>query len=253
VTPPVLFVSHGAPSLVLESTPTRAFLEELARSFERPRAVICVTAHWETARPSVSLAETPEMIYDFYGFPDELYRVSYPAPGDPALARRILDSLKAAGIEAEGDPARGFDHGVWSPLVLMLPDAGVPVVPISVQPRLDAAHHFAIGKALAPLRDEGVLILGSGSFTHNLREVGRKPAEHTVRFEEWLSEALESGRSHDLVAWETKAPYAVRNHPTPEHLLPLFVALGAANGAEGRVLNRHFEYGSLSMAACQWV
>jgi len=191
------------------------------------------------------------MIYDFIGFPEELYDVRYPAPGDPPLARRILELLAAAGIEADGDPARGFDHGVWSPLALACPDGKVPVVSMSVQPRLDAAHHFAMGKALAPLRDEGVLILGSGSFTHNLREIGRH-AEHAVQFEEWLSTAVEQGRVDDLLEWKARAPLAGRNHPTPEHLLPLFIPLGAAGGIKGRVLNRHFEFGSLSMAACVW-
>ena len=188
------------------------------------------------------------MIYDFSGFPEELYDVRYPAPGHPALALRILELLGTAGIVAAGDPVRGFDHGVWSPLALACPDGQVPVVSMSVQPRLDALHHFAIGKALAPLRDEGVLILGSGSFTHNLRELGRH-AEHAVQFEEWLSTAVEQGRVDDLLDWKTRAPAALRNHPTPEHLLPLFIPLGAARGVTGRVLNRHFEYGSLSMAA----
>lgn len=252
MTVPSVFVSHGAPSLILEPTPTRAFLEHFRETFGRPQAVVCATAHWETERPAVSVAERPAMIYDFAGFPEELYEIRYPAPGDPSLGHRILELLKAAGIDAAGDPARGFDHGVWSPLALMFPSAKVPVVAISVQPHRDAAQHFAIGKALIPLRDEGVLIFGSGSFTHNLRELGRRPAGPAVEFEAWLAQAIEEGRVDDLLEWRTRAPGALRSHPTPEHLLPLFIPLGASGGVKGRVLNRHFEYGSLSMAACVW-
>jgi 4,5-DOPA dioxygenase extradiol len=193
------------------------------------------------------------MIYDFSGFPEELYRVRYPAPGDPALARRAIDLLRAAGIEADGDADRGFDHGVWSPLALMFPDASVPVVALSVQPRLGAAHHLAVGAALRPLLEEGVSIMGSGSMTHNLRELGRQTPEHARLFEQWVCDAVRDGRLDDLTQWQDRAPEARRNHPTPEHFLPLFVPLGAAGpGAAGQALNRHFEFGSLAMSAFLW-
>jgi 4,5-DOPA dioxygenase extradiol len=250
---PSIFVSHGAPSLRLEPSPTRTFLEEFGAGMERVRAVVCATAHWESARPLVSLAPRPSMIYDFSGFPEELNHVRYAAPGDPALGRRIIELLRNAVIEASGDASRGFDHGVWSPLGLMFPDATVPVVSISVQPHSDAAHHLQIGRALRPLCAEGVLVLGSGSTTHNLREAGRKTPAHAVAFETWVCNAVADGRTEELEHWEQLAPEAKRNHPSPEHFLPLFVALGAApDGAKGRVLNRHFEYGALSMAAFVW-
>jgi 4,5-DOPA dioxygenase extradiol len=171
----------------------------------------------------------------------------YAAPGDPELGRRILDLLPGA----RGEEKRGFDHGVWSPLILMYPDASIPVVEVSVQRRQSAALHYGVGQALAPLREEGILILGSGSATHNLREIGRG-GPHVTEFEDWLCDAITDGRAEDLIRWEELAPHARRNHPTPEHLLPLFAPLGAANGEPGEVLNRVFEYASLSMAAFTW-
>ena len=152
---------------------------------------------------------------------------------------------------AEGIGKRGFDHGVWSPLILMYPDAVIPVVEISVQPNKNAAHHYAVGQALTPLRNENILIMGSGSATHNLRELGRG-GPHIIEFENWLCNAVEAGRGEDLIDYERKAPHARRNHPTPEHLLPLFAPLGAAEGKHGEVLNRVFDYASLSMAAFIW-
>jgi 4,5-DOPA dioxygenase extradiol len=253
MTAPTVFVSHGAPSLVLKPTPTRDFLQALGARLGHPQAILCASAHWETATPAVSLAERPSMIYDFSGFPEELYRVQYPAPGDPALARRAIELLRAAGIEADGDPGRGFDHGVWSPLALMFPEASVPVVALSIQPRLGAADHLAVGAALRPLRDDGVLIMGSGSMTHNLREMGRQTPEHARLFEQWVYDAVHDGQVDELVHWKERAPNPRRNHPAPEHFLPLFVPLGAAGaGASGQALNRHFEYGALAMSAFVW-
>jgi 4,5-DOPA dioxygenase extradiol len=256
---PSLFVSHGAPSLALEDGPSRDFLASLGTRLGKPRAIVCVSAHWETPAVNVGLAAHPETIHDFYGFPPELYRLRYPAAGDPALGRRVLQLLPDAGIPSAGDETRGFDHGVWSPLILIYPGADIPVVEISVQSRLDAGHHLKVGRALAPLRDEGVLIMGSGSTTHNLREIGRTgpdggPPGFYAAFEKWVCDAVTEGRTKDLEAFERLAPYAQRNHPTPEHFLPLFAPLGAAgDGARGEVLNRHFELGTLSMAAFLWV
>ena len=253
-----IFVSHGAPSLVLEPTPSRSFLSELGASLGRPRAVLCVSAHWEAPRPSVGAARHPRMIYDFYGFPPELSAVQYPAPGDPSLAQEVAKLLTEDGLDAVVDPSRGLDHGVWVPLSLMFPDATVPVVPLSVQPQLGAAHHFAIGRALRPLRQENVLILASGGATHNLRllstlDPGAPPPERTAAFEAWLCESVGNARVEDLLHYRERAPYVRWNHPTPEHFLPLLVALGAASdNAPGRILNRRFEYGALSMAAFAW-
>lgn len=255
---PALFVSHGAPSLAMEGGPSREFFTSLAARLAEPRAIVCVSAHWDSPIAAVGLNAAPETIHDFYGFPSELYRMRYAAPGNPELGRRILALLGDAGIEASGDAARGYDHGVWSPLILIYPDARIPVVEVSVQSHLSAAHHFRIGQALAPLREDGVLIMGSGSTTHNLREIGRVapdggPPEYFASFEKWVCDAIQDGRANDLVAFEKLAPHARRNHPTPEHFLPLFAPLGAAgDGVKGEILNRHFEMGSLSMAAFLW-
>ena len=244
---PSVFVSHGSPALAIEPGPSRDFLAGLGKRLGTPKAIVCVSAHWETEDVSVSLDPRPETVHDFSGFPPELYRMRYPAPGDPALGRRIVEMIPGA----RGVGKQGFDHGVWSPLILMYPDAGIPVVEISVQPRRNAAHHYAVGQALAPLRDEGILIMGSGSATHNLREMGRS-GPHVTEFESWMCSAVIEGRAKDLVRYEQLAPHARRNHPTPEHLLPLFAPLGAAGGEPGEVLNRVFEYASLSMAAFIW-
>ena len=162
---PTLFVSHGAPSLVLQDGPSRDFLAALGQKLGTPRAIVCVSAHWDTDDVTVGLAEHPETIHDFSGFPPALYQIRYPAAGDPALARRVIQMLTDAGIPVAGDNARGFDHGVWSPLILICPDASIPVVELSVQPGRSAAHHLKVGRALSSLRDEGVLIMGSGSTT----------------------------------------------------------------------------------------
>ncbi len=237
---------------MLETGGSRDFLAGLGAQIGRPKAIVCVSGHWETVNPVVSLAVQPETIHDFYGFPPEMYRMRYPAPGDPALGQRILSLFAEAGIKATGDAARGFDHGVWSPLALMYPEADIPVVEVSVQPGLGFDHHLAVGRALLPLRNDGILIMGSGSVTHNLREMGRS-TPHSVAFEDWLVRAAQEGRAEDVVNAETLAPFYHRNHPSPEHFLPIFAPMGAAgNGARAEALNRVFEYGSLSMAALRW-
>jgi len=241
---PTVFVSHGSPALAVEPGPSRDFLQSLGARLGHPKAIVCISAHWETEEVCINLDPHPETIHDFHGFPAELYRMTYPAPGDPELGSRIARMIPGATTTQK----RGFDHGVWSPLTLMYTDTRIPVVEISVQPDKDAAHHYTVGQALAPLRDENILIMGSGSATHNLREMGRT-GPHIAEFENWLCKAVEEGRADDLIHYEERAPFARRNHPTPEHLLPLFAPLGAAEGEPGEVLNRVFEYASLSMAA----
>jgi 4,5-DOPA dioxygenase extradiol len=251
---PSVFVSHGAPTLPLEEIPARAFLEGLGRELGRPRAVLCVSAHWESAEPVLSLAEAPETIHDFYGFPQALYELDYPAPGAPELARRTAELLAAAGMEAALVEDRGLDHGAWVPLMLMYPGAEVPVTQLSVQTQRGPAAHLALGRALAPLRAEGVLILGSGGAVHNLREWrgGDTAVPDWARaFDDWLVEHIEAGAQETLADYRTRAPEGARAHPTEEHFLPLFVALGAGASADGagRVLHRSFAPGGLSMAA----
>ncbi len=247
---PSVFVSHGAPTLPLEEIPARAFLQGLGRALGRPEAVLCVSAHWETAAPTLSLAASPETIHDFFGFPEALYRLSYPAPGAPDLARRAAALLDAAGQEASLVEDRGLDHGAWVPLMLMYGSAGVPVTQLSVLTHGGPAAHLALGRALAPLRAEGVLILGSGGAVHNLREW--RAGDATVpawaqAFDEWLAEGIEANALDDLAAYRERHPEGARAHPSEEHFLPLFVAAGA--GGAGRVLHRSFANGGLSMAS----
>jgi 4,5-DOPA dioxygenase extradiol len=251
---PALFISHGAPTLPLEDIAARRFLSELGGAIDRPTAVLVVSAHWETPQPRISAAPRPETIHDFYGFPEALYRLTYPAPGAPDLADHAVTRLRDAGVEAATDPARGLDHGAWVPLMLMYPDATLPVTQISIQPDLGPAHHLAVGRALAPLREDGVLILASGSAVHNLRELAWDEDGGSARwaqaFDAWLTDRIERGATEDLVAYRERAPHAVRAHPRDEHLLPLFTALGAGGPeASGRRIHASFTRGSLSMAA----
>jgi 4,5-DOPA dioxygenase extradiol len=166
---PALFLSHGAPTFPLGDVPARHFLSHLAASLpERPKAVLIVSAHWETQRPAVNVVEVNDTIHDFYGFPPELYQISYPAPGSRALAERVAGLLAEGGLTTDANPIRGLDHGAWVPLQLIFPNADIPVVQLSVQSQLDPAHHVRLGRLLEPLRQEGVLVIGSGSFTHDL-------------------------------------------------------------------------------------
>lgn len=244
---PALFVSHGSPMMAVAPSPARTFLAGLGRLVPRPKAILAVTAHWLTQSPAVSTAARPETIHDFHGFPPELYALRYGAPGAPAVARRVMALTGAAGAD------RGLDHGAWAPLLLGWPEADIPVTQLSVQPHQGPAHHYALGRALAPLRDEGVLILATGALTHNLRAYfggdGRAVARSQA-FADWMAEAVEQGRVDDLLEYRAKAPEAAFAHPTDEHLLPLFVALGAAGGP-GRVLHRSLD-GSLAMDAYSW-
>ncbi|MDA0998747.1 MAG: class III extradiol ring-cleavage dioxygenase [Proteobacteria bacterium] len=252
---PAIFVSHGAPTLVLDPSPARDFLGKLADVAAKPKAVLLVSAHWETERPALSVAATPETIHDFYGFPEPLYQIRYPAPGAPDLARQAAGLIDGAGMGPVSFEDRGLDHGAWVPMQLAYPAADVPVTQLSIQPHLGPEHHFRIGEALRPLRDDGVLILASGGLTHNLGEFrGRAPdavaPDWVSAFDQWFGWAVAEGRIDDLLNYRTRAPQAVRNHPTDEHLLPVFVALGAGDPCvPGRHLHKSHSYGVLAMDA----
>ena len=247
---PTVFVSHGAPTLILDDVPARTFLASLGQQLPKPKAIIAVSAHWDTDVPAVSLARKPETIHDFYGFPDALYRLRYAAPGDPKLAERVAKLTGAAH-----DNHRGLDHGAWVPAMLGWPEADIPIFQLSVQPDQSPAHHIALGRKLAPLREEGVLVMGSGSATHNLRALVRggvdcEPESWAQEFDDWLAATLEKGDEAALADYRAQAPGASEAHPTDEHLLPLHVAYGAAGeGARGRALHRSFSLGNLSMAS----
>ena len=251
---PVLFLSHGAPNLVLHATAARDFLARLGRDLPRPKAILVISAHFMTREPALSADAAPAMIYDFGGFEPELREIVYPAPGEPALATRAVAALDAAGIPAHAMSNRGYDHGTWVPLALMYPEADIPVVQVSIQPKAGPEHHLALGKALAPLSEDGVLIIGSGALTHNLHELFgngyglHDPAPGWVtEFGDWMSARIEDGRTDDLLAYRARAPHGARNHPTEDHILPLHVALGAAAGRPGRRLHTSAQYGVLMM------
>ncbi|BAE49029.1 DODA-type extradiol aromatic ring-opening family dioxygenase [Paramagnetospirillum magneticum] len=246
-----LFLSHGSPMMVLEDTPTRRFLKELGRRLPRPPAVIAVSAHWQTAEPVLGFAAWPDKINDIYGFPPELYQLAYAPPGAPEVAARAADRLGAA---CRRDPGAGIDHSIWSVMSLMWPEADVPVVPMSVQPEAGASHHYFLGRRLAPLVAEGVLVIGSGAATHNLEDYFRRKTTEAVEpavveFTDWLAATAERGDVAALLDYRVRAPHALRNHPTEEHLLPLFVALGASAHGEAVRLHHDVDSGVLAMDA----
>ena len=254
---PAVFISHGSPMHALEAGASGRAWAELGRRLPRPRALLIASAHWEAGQPILSGVEHPDTIHDFYGFPQPLYEIRYPAPGAPELARRALQLLAAAGLEASIDPQRGLDHGAWAPLLYAYPDASVPVVQVSVQTALGPRHHLALGAALSPLAREGVLIIGSGHLTHNLRELrsvrdtGIAHAEpYVAEFQEWVRRCIETHDYDRLADYRRLSPAGVRAHPSEEHFLPLFVALGAAGGgARAERFLAHVEGGVLAMDA----
>ena len=253
MTLPTLFLSHGSPMHAIEPGAAGKAWEALGRTLPRPRAVLMVSAHWETSVPMLTGNPQPQTIHDFGGFPAELFALRYPAPGAPALATQTVALLKDAGITAGVDGCRGLDHGAWVPLRWMYPAHDVPVVQLSVQPALGTAHHVAMGRALASLADDGVLIVGSGHTTHNLRDWmsnprRNEPMRYAQHFSDWLQSRLAAHDTAALVAYREQAPDAARAHPTEEHFLPLHVAWGAA-GKDPRVerIVDGFEAGALSL------
>jgi 4,5-DOPA dioxygenase extradiol len=252
---PSIFVSHGSPMLAITRTPARDFLAQLGTTLPRPRAVLMVSAHWETDRPMVNAVARNETIHDFGGFPRALFEIQYPAPGDATLAAHIADLLGAAGFPTGIDHARGLDHGAWVPMMLAYPDADVPVLQLSVQSHRGPAHAYAIGRALAPLRAEGVLIIGSGSFTHDLRRfrgqaVDAPETADVTAFSAWMDQHIAAHDVEALIHYRTRAPHAADEHPTEEHLLPLFTALGAAGDAPtAQRLHNSTEHAILRMDA----
>ena len=256
---PAIFISHGMPLMALAESPTHFFLKELGKKLGRPEAIVCISAHWETVIPMLSGPANPETIHDFHGFPRPLYEIRYPSPGAPDLAQKIDDLFSESKIESRIDPERGLDHGAWVPLYLMYPQADIPVVQLSVQGDASPESHFRLGEILSPLRDQGVLIMGSGGATHNLEIIhGRKmdedPEPFAVEFDTWLEKQIAGGNTDAILDWKKSAPEPEKNHPYPsEHFLPIFAPLGAAGrGAKGKLLHRDFIYGILSLASYAW-
>lgn len=250
---PSLFLAHGAPDLPLGDHPAKRFLTELGARLPRPRAILIVSAHWEAPTPTLGTAPRPETIYDFGGFAPELRRLSYPARTDPGLIERVSALLGAAGVVVGRDPERGYDHGVWVPLFLAYPKADLPVVQLSLQDGADAARHLILGRALAPLRAEGVLIIASGATAHNLGALspeGTRAPDWAVSFDDWVHHSVQGGDQEALTAFPGAPATARRAHPTPEHFMPLLVALGAGGeGGVGRRIHHSFSYGSIGMAS----
>ena len=246
-----LFVSHGAPTFALEPGLAGPQLTQLGQTLPRPKAVLVVSAHWMTRDLSVATTARPKTIHDFGGFPSELYRIEYPAPGHPELAKATADLLRTAGFRVNLDEQHGLDHGAWVPLLYLYPAADVPVFQVSLPARLDAAGTWELGAALAPLSEQGVLIMGSGSLTHNLYEFRQsqdREESYAIEFVEWVREAVITRDRARLVHALELAPHAARAHPTPEHFLPLLVAAGAAAAdAPVRVLPGGITHGVLSM------
>jgi len=252
---PVVFVSHGAPDALLKAPDAVACWAELGRRIPEPAAILVISAHWEAHRPTVSCAEAPATLHDFSGFSPALYQMRYRAPGAPALAAKVVSLLSAAGLAADSHPSRGLDHGAWVPLTGMYPQAGLPVTQLSLIRGADPATHLELGRALAPLRDEGVLIVGSGAITHNFGWIdwraGTTPLPKAKAFADWIADRLAAQDIASLLAYRS-APYGADAHPTEDHFLPFFAALGAAMGDAAERFEPHFAYGGLSMDAYLW-
>lgn len=241
--------------LAIADSPARRFLQRLGGELPRPRAAVVLSAHHDTPGTEVTGVPHPETIHDFGGFPRELYAIRYPAPGDPELAERCVELLATAGIAARIDRSRGLDHGAWIPLQLMYPAADVPVVQVSIDSARGPEHHWAMGRALRPLRDAGALLLASGGATHNLGLYFRAgeteiPPIWVSEFNEWAATAMQERRFDDLKRYRESAPYAEENHPSAEHFLPIFAAAGCSFDDElGVRIHRSYDRGLLSLDA----
>lgn len=247
------FLSHGSPTLVFDDVPGHHFLRGLGAAIPKPDAILMVSAHWETSVPMVNSVEQNTTIHDFGGFPQALFEIQYPAKGSHKIAQLTSELLAENGFTAQVDNSRGLDHGAWVPLKLMYPDADIPVLQLSIQSHLGPKHHFDIGRAIAPLREKNIAIIASGSFTHNLREIkwaGGEEETWSKEFAEWFDNALNTRAIDDLLNYRSRAPYATQNHPTDEHLLPIYVAIGAA-GEDWNAERLHTSatFGSLRMDA----
>jgi 4,5-DOPA dioxygenase extradiol len=255
---PTLFLSHGSPLHALDPGGAGQAWRAIAGSLPRPRAILMVSAHWETSLPMLTGGTRLNTIHDFGGFPEPLYKLRYDAPGSPELAAEAAALLRAGGITSSTNGVRGIDHGAWVPLRWMYPACDVPVVQLSVQPGLGTLHHLQVGRALQPLAEREVLVIGSGHVTHNLRDwmtsrEAQQPLPYVPAFSQWLASRLASNDEAALLAYREQAPAAARAHPTEEHFLPLYVALGAA-GTEAKSTRVYtgMEGAALSMDAYQF-
>lgn len=256
---PTLFVPHGAPTFAIHPGAAGAALQRAAKRLPRPRAIVVISPHWDTAQPEIGTASRFDTIHDFWGFPEELSEIRYPATGCPEGAREVAAALAAGGLTSTRNATRGLDHGAWIPLRLMYPDADVPIIPLSLQSHGGPEHAYRVGQALAPLADWGFLIMGTGSITHNLRDYqlavyngGRTPA-YVQPFADWIADRIAGNDVAALLNYRKAAPGATPAHPTDEHLLPLFLALGAAaRGAPAERLHTGVADHVIAMDAYGW-
>ncbi len=252
---PSLFVSHGAPTFALAPDLLGEKLRKIGASLNHIKAILVVSPHWQTEHIEVLANFQPETIHDFYGFPSELYTLQYPVNGHIEFANSVLRLLAVEGIRASLNHDRGLDHGAWVPLLHMLPSADIPVFQVSMPYSLNAASAYKLGQLLAPMREQGVLILGSGGITHNLSDLRQqaKVLPYVNQFAQWIRNAMIAKNVDLLLAYREHAPNASQAHPTDEHLLPLFVALGASTPDEQlKVIEGGITYGILSMDAYMW-
>lgn len=249
---PSLFISHGSPALSLTNNETKRFFQRVASLFEVPKYILVISAHWTTNKLEILANENPELMYDFYSFPQELYTMKYPIQNSIEKVDEVVKLLEENGIDIVKNKNRiGYDHGVWSPLKLIYRDANIPIIQLSLPLSYTPQELIALGEILYPLRKD-TLIVSSGNMTHNLglinwREENPKPQKYAVSFRDWIVEKLEKGDKRSLEQFIIKAPYVRENHPTLEHFLPLFVTLGASNDSVGESLNDCYEFGNLSM------
>ncbi len=256
---PVGFVGHGAPTLGLENNAITQAWHRWAQTFPKPKAILVLSAHWLSPQPQVGPLTPQPLLYDFYGFPDELYRVQYAPPAAVEEINKALELLRSAGFRPSPAPQRGLDHGAWVPLMKMFPNADIPAFQVSLPTRVPLSEHLALGRALAPLRDEGIFILGSGNVTHNLRQVNfadreAKPEAWAADFDAWAVKALNQFDLEQLTRYR-EAPGGALSHPTDDHYIPL-VAAAAAAEAQGTPKIRYpyegFDYGTLSMRCVEF-
>ena len=253
---PTCFISHGAPSFAIEQDELSDYLANLGQSLENVKAILIVSPHWQTQKLEVMTTAKPATIHDFYGFPETLYSLQYPASGNPSLAKKVIELLAAHKIYTSENSSQGYDHGAWVPLIHLFPKHHLPVLQISLPINFNPQMTFDLGKALASLREEGVMIIGSGGLTHNLYELRpkeSKPEHYIEEFVNWMDDKVESRDFAQLVNYRILAPHSKRAHPTDEHLLPLFLALGASDENEQlKIVDNEIYYGILSTKSYFW-
>ncbi|MHB8422002.1 MAG: DODA-type extradiol aromatic ring-opening family dioxygenase [Leptospirales bacterium] len=247
-----LFISHGAPDILLNPSDTLTFFEDLGESLVPPDLIIAISAHWVTLLPTFSSAPRPDTIHDFQGFPDSLYSIRYPAPGAPGIAHKLSEDLKRAGIPCQMDPNRGFDHGTWVPLSKIFPDALIPVLPMSLPHGFSPDSLLQLGTLLREAAPPNTLLFASGGATHNLSAYrpGQSPLPKSVAFDTWLKTLLTEKKAQEVLEYVQRSPFPRFNHPTDEHLFPLFVAMGYGYDASIiQLLHEGFSGGSISLAS----